>query len=90
MATLLEYRKTLLARRRDDPGYGMDLADMGKYAAVHDADPLDDIVTNRFTAGSLNPLHDQGMTVAALQAIALRHTLAADGTRVPHRFSRQP
>jgi 2-polyprenyl-6-methoxyphenol hydroxylase-like FAD-dependent oxidoreductase len=35
---------------------------------------------------SLNPLYGQGMTMAALQALALRDCLRADGADVPRRF----
>ncbi len=37
---------------------------------------------------SLNPLHGQGMTVAALQALALRDCLQAGQTNLPQRFYR--
>jgi 2-polyprenyl-6-methoxyphenol hydroxylase-like FAD-dependent oxidoreductase len=37
---------------------------------------------------SLNPLHGQGMTVAALQALALRDCLQAGQTNLPERFYR--
>lgn len=37
---------------------------------------------------SFNPLHGQGMTMAALQALALRDCLRAGDTEVPRRFHR--
>ncbi|MCX3062919.1 FAD-dependent oxidoreductase [Streptomyces beihaiensis] len=37
---------------------------------------------------SFNPVYGQGMSVAALQAAALRETLVQGGDRLPHRFFR--
>jgi 2-polyprenyl-6-methoxyphenol hydroxylase-like FAD-dependent oxidoreductase len=37
---------------------------------------------------TLNPIHGQGMTVAALQALALRAALGTNDTELPHRFYR--